>query len=209
LSLRDAIQLDIVITDEDRPEITVDNIEVAQFIYLLLSNERIRQIIDTIGKKAVLILGRFTPTRKAVLDAIREELRKLDYIPILFDFAQPASRDVTETVSTLAHMSRFVIADLTAAKSLPQELTRIVPILPSVPVQPILLTREREWSMFGDLRRYPWVLDTVRYQTVADLKIILRDKIIPQAESAVRRQDPSKRRVIGAGHLALDASDPR
>ena len=191
LNLRDAVQLDIVITDEDRPEITVDNIEVAQFIYLLLSNERIRQIIDTIGKKAVLILGRFTAARKAVLDAIREELRKLDYIPILFDFEQPTSRDITETVSTLAHMSRFVIADLTAAKSLPQELTRIVPILPSVPVQPILLTREREWSMFGDLRRYPWVLETVRYRNASDLMIILREKIIPQAESAARRQTPA------------------
>jgi Pentapeptide repeats (8 copies) len=191
LNLRDAVQLDIVITDEDRPEITVDNIEVAQFIYLLLSNERIRQIIDTIGKKAVLILGRFTAARKAVLDAIRQELRKLDYIPILFDFEQPASRDITETVSTLAHMSRFVIADLTAAKSLPQELTRIVPILPSVPVQPILLAREREWSMFDDLRRYPWVLDTVRYRNVSDLMIILREKIIPQAESAARCQTPA------------------
>jgi hypothetical protein len=190
LNLHDAIQLDIVITDEDRPEITVDNIEVAQFIYLLLSNERIRQVIDTIGKKAVLILGRFTSARKVVLDAIREELRKMDYIPILFDFDQPASKDVTETVSTLAHLSRFVIADLTAAKSLPQELTRIVPILPSVPVQPILLTTQKEWSMFGDLRRYPWVLNTVRYQNVADLITILREKIVAPAESAVRRQTP-------------------
>ena len=54
--------------------------------------------IDTIGKKAVLILGRFTDERKAVLEAIREELRQRDYIPILFDFAKPASRDLTETV---------------------------------------------------------------------------------------------------------------
>jgi uncharacterized protein YjbI with pentapeptide repeats len=51
---------------------TVDNIEVAQFVYLLLNNPKIRDVIDTIGKKAVLILGRFTPERKAVLDALRE-----------------------------------------------------------------------------------------------------------------------------------------
>src|SRR5215207_2029801 len=30
------------------PEITVDNIEVAQFVYLLLHNEKIRDVIDTI-----------------------------------------------------------------------------------------------------------------------------------------------------------------
>ena len=74
----------MVITRENEPEITVDNIEVAQFVYILLNNPKIRDVIDTIGRKAVLILGRFTPERKAVLDALREELRKRGYVPILF-----------------------------------------------------------------------------------------------------------------------------
>jgi hypothetical protein len=89
------------------PEITVDNLEVAQFLYLLLDNKNIRRIINTITSKVVLILGRFTPERKAVLDAIRDELRKRDYLPVLFDFEKPSSRDITETVSTLAHMARL------------------------------------------------------------------------------------------------------
>src|SRR5262249_55170805 len=62
-------QQDLVITPEDEPAITVDNIEVAQFIYLMLNNQKIREVIDTITSKAVLILGRFTDERKAVLDA--------------------------------------------------------------------------------------------------------------------------------------------
>jgi hypothetical protein len=57
----------LVITNEDEPEITVDNIEVARFIYLMLHNQKIRDVIDTITSKAVLILGRFTDKRKAVL----------------------------------------------------------------------------------------------------------------------------------------------
>ena len=52
---------------------------MAQFIYLLLHNEKIREVIDTITSKAVLILGRRTPARKAVLDAIRDELRRRNY----------------------------------------------------------------------------------------------------------------------------------
>jgi len=42
---------------------TVDNIEVAQFIYLLLNNRAICDVIDAIASKAVLILGRFLNSR--------------------------------------------------------------------------------------------------------------------------------------------------
>jgi uncharacterized protein YjbI with pentapeptide repeats len=114
-------QRNLVITPVNEPEITVDNIEVAQFIYLMLHNEKIRDVIDTIAKKGVLILGRFTDKRrKDVLDALREELRKRDYLPILFDFAVPAERDITDTVTLLARMARFIIADLTDASSIPK-----------------------------------------------------------------------------------------
>src|SRR5262249_37721866 len=82
-------QQNLVITREDEPTVTVDNIEVAQFVYLLLHNEKIRDVIDTVTSKAVLILGRFTDERKAVLDALREELRNRNYLPILFDFDVP------------------------------------------------------------------------------------------------------------------------
>ena len=116
MKLEGAKQTDLVISSASESVITVDNLEVAQFIYLLLNNEKVRDVIDTITSKAVLILGRFTEERKAVLDAIRDELRQRDYLPILFDFEKPGSQDFTETVSTMAHMSRFVIADVTDAK---------------------------------------------------------------------------------------------
>src|SRR5947209_3442093 len=37
IKLRDAIQSNLIITDLDEPTITVDNLKVAQFIYLLLN----------------------------------------------------------------------------------------------------------------------------------------------------------------------------
>jgi hypothetical protein len=58
-------QRDLVITQLNEPEITVDNIEVTQFIYLPLHNEKIRDVIDTITSKPVLILGRFALQREA------------------------------------------------------------------------------------------------------------------------------------------------
>lgn len=165
LNLKGATQANLIITDDDESIITVDDLEVAQFIYLLIHNPKLRDIIDTIGKKAVLILGRFTDERKAVLEAIREELRRRDYIPILFDFEKPDSRDVTETVVTLAHMARFVIADLTDPRSLPHELMSFVEGLPSVAVQPLILSGQREYGMFEHFRRYPWVLPIHEYES--------------------------------------------
>ena len=129
VELKGATQKDLVIAPEGEPTITVDNLKIAQFIYLLLNNEEIRDVIDTLTTKSVLILGRFTPERKAVLDALREALRTYRYLPILFDFEKPSSRNMTETVSTLAHLSRFIIADLTDPSSIPQELYAIVPTL--------------------------------------------------------------------------------
>ena len=164
VNLTDTNQEQLIISKQGDPVITVDNLEVAQFIYLLLNNQRIRHIIDSITTKVVLILGNFTLERKQVLNAIREELRRRDYLPVLFDFDKPASRDITETVSTLAHMARFIIADITAAKSIPQELMRIVPSLPSVPVQPLLQIGAEEYGMFEHFKRFPWVLETYYYE---------------------------------------------
>ena len=152
-------QRNLVITPEDEPEITVDNIEVAQFIYLLLNNQKVRDVIDTITSKVVLILGRFTDERKAVLDALREELRKRDYLPILFDFEKPRSRDTDETITLVARMARFIVADISDAKSVLQELRAIVPDLPSVPVQPIILRTQAEPGMFDFYRNHAVVSD--------------------------------------------------
>jgi pentapeptide repeat protein len=182
VKLAGATQLNLVITPKEEPVITVDNLEVAQFIYLLLHNQKIREVIDTITSKAVLILGRFTPERKAVLDTVRDELRHRNYLPIVFDFEQPTSRDLTETISTLAHLARFIIADITDAKSIPQELERIVPDLPSVPVQPILLASAGEYGMFEHFRRYPWVLEIYQYESPQDVITSLTDKVIAPAE---------------------------
>jgi Pentapeptide repeats (8 copies) len=182
LKLEGAKQQNLVITPENELAITVDNIEVAQFIYLMLNNQKVREVIDTITSKVVLILGRFTDERKAVLDALREELRKRNYLPILFDFSVPATRDITETISLLARMARFVVADITDAKSIPQELAVIVPDLPSVPVQPLLLKGSSAYGMFEHFKRFPWVLKTYEYPSSERLIASLHKHVIGPAE---------------------------
>jgi len=178
LELEGAKQENLVISSENgMPAITVDNIEVAQFIYLMIHNHKIRGIIDTITSKAVLILGRFSDERKAVLDALREELRS-EYLPILFDFEKPRSLGTDETITLLARMARFIIADITDAKSVLQELRAIVPDLPSVPVQPIILATQEEPGMFDFYRNRPSVLSVHRYATKEQLLADLSEKVI-------------------------------
>jgi uncharacterized protein YjbI with pentapeptide repeats len=198
VKLESAEQENLVITPQGEPEITVDNIEVAQFIYLLLHNEKIRDVIDTVTSKAVLILGRFTGERKAVLDALREELRKRDYLPILFDFAVPGTRDITETVSLLARMARFIIADLTDPSSIPKELEAIVPHL-AVPVQPLLEGVSRPYAMFKDYWKYDWVLPIYWYEGVQPLLATLPEKVIAPAEA--KMESLAERRRIYEAEL--------
>ena len=85
--LEGAIQSELNICDDyEYPIITVDDLEVAQFIYVLKNNQKVRKVIDTITSKAVLILGRFVPERKAVLNSLKDELGKHNYLPIVVDF---------------------------------------------------------------------------------------------------------------------------
>ncbi|HEV2158309.1 pentapeptide repeat-containing protein [Bradyrhizobium sp.] len=191
-------QRNLVITRRDEPAITVDNIEVAQFIYLMLSNPKIRDVIDTITSKAVLILGRFTDDRKAVLDALRDKLRERGYLPILFDFKLPERRNLTETVTLLARMARFVIADLTDPSSIPQELQAIIPSV-RVPVQPLLLEGSSLYSMFKDFdpEDFHWVLPVYKYKEPEQLLAALAEKVIAPAENKVEAL-AKRRRTIDA-----------
>jgi|WetSurSiteA1Bulk_404760.scaffolds.fasta_scaffold02504_5 hypothetical protein len=180
LKLTNSLQKDLIITPS-QPIITVDDLEIAQLVYLLLHNEKIRGVIDTIARKAVLILGRFTPERKAVLDALLKELRNRGYLPVLFDFEKPKSLDMPETIASLAHMARFIIADITDARSIQEILARIVPEI-SVPVIPLILNSDIEYAMFEQIRRYSWVLEPIRYENQDDLIASLDEKIIAAAE---------------------------
>jgi len=163
LNLEGSIQKNLIITRKDQPAITVDNIELAQFLYLIINNAKLRNIIDSITSKVVLILGNFSPERKTVLDEIREKLRYYDYIPVMFDFDKPVSRSLTETIYTLAHISRFVIADLSSVQSVGHELATIIPKLPSVTFYPLLVNGDNEYAMFNDLLVYNWVRPVMTY----------------------------------------------
>jgi hypothetical protein len=122
----------------------------------------------------VLILGWFTADRKAVLDALRHELRQTRW-------ARPHGDDIHLGPHGSVHHCRY-----RGGKSIPQELQAIVPNFPSVPVQPLLLTSEREYGMFEHFKSYPWVLDTYYYDNLNDVLASVEEEVISPAEAKVR-----------------------
>jgi hypothetical protein len=112
-------------------------------------------------------------------------VRRHNYSPVLFDFEKPASRDLTETISLLARMARFVIVDLTSPKSVPRELSHIIETTPSVPVMPIITGRSRPYALYEHFRRCPWVLALYRYRNLESLLATFTEQVILPAERKV------------------------
>lgn len=187
VSLEDAKQANLRITGLGEPSITVDNLEVAQFLYMLLHNEKLRAILDTIASKVVLILGRFSPERKPVLDALREALRNHPngYIPVLFDFAPQQEKPVLDTVKTLANLARFVVADLTDPNMVRSELTYIIPNVPTVPVCSLIEGDAKLPTEYEFWTRYLTFLPVYRYDSLQQLLASLDEAVVTPVEQLV------------------------
>lgn len=151
------------------------------------------EIMSQLTQRRVLILGRFSQRRLPVLEAIRTHLQNHPnhYLPELFTFDKPASRDLVEAIMGFAALSRFVIADLSEPRSVQQELEAIAPHFQSVPIVPLISGKAREFATFESIRRRVNVVKpTIRYRDVDDLMKKLDSVAVPQAESKVQALRP-------------------
>lgn len=187
VSLAGANQSGLIITDRDQPVITVDDLEMAQFIYLLLNHENLRRALNSVMDRGVLILGRFGGGGIEILRELAATLRELKYLPIIFDFERPRDRNFTETVQVLAGLSRFVVTDL-SGPSVPQELYATVPHF-KIPFVPILEEGSRPYAMFADIFEYDWVMKpVVEFRDAADLSSKVRMIVEPAEARIAKRQ---------------------
>ena len=180
----EALRQGLVVSRASEPDVIVDDLEVAQFVYMLLSREKLRTVIQAVTSRGVLILGRFRDGGIEVLQGMAEVLRHEGYLPMIFDFDRPDERDYSDTVRILASMSRFIVADLSGG-SVPHELASNVPFV-EVPLVAVLAEGDREYSMFRDLFRYPWVCpDVVRFRDLAHLRGQIPGLVVAPAEERV------------------------
>jgi len=188
----------LIITPDKEPAVLVDDIEVAQFIYLLLNRQKLRNVIDTVTRRGVLILGRFSDGGIELLQVIADWLRQSkngSYLPLLFDFPRPKSRTYTETVRTLAGLARFVIVDL-SGPSVPQEITATVDLF-DIPFVPILERKRKNWSMFKDFLVKKRVLDPVRFEDAQELLGLLKEQVVIPAEKIVKERQTRLDKIFG------------
>jgi hypothetical protein len=198
LKLEKATQQNLVITPRNDPEVMVDDLEVAQFIYLLLNREKIRNVLDAVTRRGVLILGRFGDGGLALLQAVAGWLRRPEnggYLPLLFDFPRPKSKTYTETIRTLASLARFVIVDL-SGPSVPQEITATVDLY-EIPFVPILEQNRKDWSMFQDFLVKERVLEPVRFTDQIHLLELLAKEVIAPAEKLIEKRQQRLDEIFG------------
>ncbi len=185
--LEGANQSNLILTSPKEPAVVADDFAVANFLALLLQHQRIRDVITAITTKFVLILGHFTPEREALLETIRQALRQRGYWPILFDGEQATSPDAAEMLSSLGHLARFIIADLTEARSLQQQLLRLLRQLPAVPVQPLLQMTSSEEGLGDCLKSLPYVLQTHYYASPEEAVAVISAHVVAPAEAMIRQ----------------------
>lgn len=165
------------------------------------SRERARQmdglnfgeIMSELTRRRVLILGRFSKRRLAVLEAIKKYLENHEngYLPELFTFDRPNSRDLREAVVGFAALSRFVIADMSEPRSALVEIADISRIFDSLPIVFLLNATGSQVASFENLpARRNIVEPAIRYRNIDDLVVKLGSDAVPRAESKLKEVRP-------------------
>ena len=156
----------------------------------------------------MLLLGRFTGGRIAVLERLREELRNRGFVPMVFNFDKPEVKDFTETVRLLAGPSHFVIVDISNPRSAPLELQARVPEY-MIPFVPIVEKGEEPFAMFSDLwiKHREWVLDPNRYPSVDRLIEVLDTEIVRTAQARFADLLARKAEKLRVRTLLLDSAE--
>ena len=161
------------ITPRHEPDIAVDSLQVAQFIALWLADEAMSQVFGTSAKHVVLILGRFSGKRKAMLNSLCDDLRQRHYLPLVLDFGpHQVGVDLKALIAKLTRLSRFVVVDVTGAASVWRMLVKAIPEMPWVVWQPMIQVIQAsavEPTPFEDLISFPWVRVPCRYWDVDGL----------------------------------------
>jgi hypothetical protein len=191
-------------TDLDFYPFMVDDIQVAQFIFLLKNYKNFRQTINAVIDKCVLILGRFRDGGMDILQAVSKRLQDGRYMPIIFDFDRPDQLDLMDTVRVLGGLSNFIVADL-SGPSVSGELFDILKNFKK-PVIPFLKKGEPLIGNYHSLIN-EYTADPIFYNTLPELleglgaEIDLIDKKNTDIREKLQKQDEDRKKWKRLGNI--------
>ncbi|KYG20935.1 hypothetical protein SE92_12290 [Bradyrhizobium sp. AT1] len=85
-------------------------------------------------------------------------------------------------------MSKLIVADISDAKSILQELRGLAPDLPNVPIQPMIVSLQCEPGMFDFYQKLPWVLPVCQYEDAREMIEKLQSRVIGPIEAYLAGQ---------------------
>lgn len=195
--------------DKETPEIIADLIvkklkrvsEAASVFAEKLNKDSIFDFINTSTSKVILVLSylnylhmkKKTDSKslnfegEVTLKLLEREIEKNGYLPVMCDLAKTPRA----TIFNLAHLSHFIVIDLSNCINKAYELHDIIANC-LVPIQPIASLRPQwfidkeqdryELSCFGDLeKRFHWIFSPLRYQKPSELLVLFKERL-PQIE---------------------------
>ena len=164
----------------------VDDLEIAQFVSIILESETLQATLGAPSSKLVLILGCFAGERKTLLDSMRGELKSAGYPTATIDFSNAALRQDTRILACLARLARFVIAEITESRGVLQALVSIVESAPPVPIQIVHEQGAEPGRLNESMKRYNWVFAPRSYKDNGELVKLLREETIRVSEAKAR-----------------------
>ena len=186
LSLDGAKQSNLILAFGNTHPVLLDELEMAQFISIMLESEAIRKTVGSPLSKLVLILGCFAGERKIILDAMRGELKSAGYQVAAIDFSNATLRQDNRILSSLAGLARFVIAEITEPRGVLQALVSIVESSPPVPIQIVHEQGAKPGRLNEGLKRYDWVFAPRSYKDGGELVKLLRQDLIGVSEAKAK-----------------------
>ncbi len=172
LTLKTTSQLDLAITLDQRPTITVDHLHLAQFISSWLLNPDLREDMTVRSKKLILVLGYFEDGRKDLLMALKNSLRQRDSIPLVVDLDHIPVRELEEIIRPLSQITYLVITDLSNLNGNSQDLQSLLTQLHR-PVLPLVQEDQISNTWFLETRNYPYVRNSIIYKDGNTLDLLL------------------------------------
>ena len=175
-------QESLLITPWDENGITVDDLEIAQFLYMVINNEKLGHFVKVMRTSAVLILGSFgNDQSQALLEKLKKELSARGFIPIIFNFDISETNFPMETVRTLALLSNFIVIDLSEPAGQLAEMAALVPDTFVPFIQIACEGSHVTWMLKGP---QSWVSKIIRYSEpdLQDLPAFIEKNILPCAK---------------------------